>query len=334
MSINWDIYNKRLNTNGSTERDRQLERLKTNIEHHAPHSLSYKSILLNGEPCNLIINTGTQPYYKEFETLPGQSINIGDYVDFANKKWLVTTADADDEVYIDGRLEECNWLLKWQNETGEIIERWAVIMSASKYNDGTSGNNVIVLGSDQLSIKIPVDEESLKLKKSMSKKFFIDNDSTNPTAYELTGTGNVPDTYGGHGVTSWIVKECAYSPTADDLKYGVCNYITPTTPSQPTNPDETVDLFAHITYAGSDNIRIGGNGKTFTASLTDANGTEDTMTAIWTITPNNYVTTSQDGNSILVKCEDEDLDGETITISVTDEHSGFYTSVEITLSVF
>ena len=210
-------------------------------------------------------------------------------------------------------------------------------MSASKYNDGTSGNNVIVLGSDQLSIKIPVDEESLKLKKSMSKKFFIDNDSTNPTTYELTGTGNVSDTYGGHGVTSWIVKECAYSPTADDLKYGVCNYIAPTTQSQPTTPEngnETVDLFAHITYAGSDNIRIGGNGKTFTASLTDANGAEKTMTAIWTVTPNDYITTSQDGNSILVKCEDEDLDGENITISVKDNYSGFATSIEITLSVF
>src|SRR5574344_58228 len=321
MSINWDIYNKRLNTNGSTERDRQLERLKTNIENHAPHSLSYKSILLNGEPCNLIINTGTQPYYKEFETLPGQSINIGDYVDFANKKWLVTTADADDEVYIDGRLEECNWLLKWQNETGEIIERWAVIMSASKYNDGTSGNNVIVLGSDQLSIKIPVDEESLKLKKSMSKKFFIDNDSTNPTTYELTGTGNVSDTYGGHGVTSWIVKECAYSPTADDLKYGVCNYIAPTTPSHPENPDETVDLFAS-TISGNTSLKVGFP-RTYSVIFVDENGDElSDVDFTWNIVSefNDDITSTIDGNNITLQVDNEDYVDEQIKLQIGRAH--------------
>ena len=58
------------------------------------------------------------------------------------------------------------------------------------------------------------------------------------------------------------------------------------------------------------------------------------MTAIWTVTPNDYVTTSQDGNSLLVKCNNEDLDGEAITISVKDNYSGFSTSIEITLSVF
>ena len=156
---------------------------------------------------------------------------------------------------------------------GDIIERWAVIKSASKYNDGTYGNEIITLGSDQLSIIIPLDDEAKKLKKSMGKKFFIDNNTDDPTAYELTGTGNVPDTYNGHGITSWIVKECAYSASEDDLKYGVCNYKDPTTiPPSPQNPDESVFLSAKI--IGKDTIRYGME-RTYSVEFTDNENIED-----------------------------------------------------------
>lgn len=221
-----DRYSARMNLHGATQRERAKTRLINNLNNKLQNSLFYKDILLNGEPTKLIINTGTQPYYKEFESLPEQDINIGDYIEWANSHWIVVTCDSDNEIYKDGKLNQCNYLLKWQNEQGKIIERWAVIQSASKYNDGTDGNNILTVGSDQLSIIIPLDKESIKLKKSMGVKFFIDNNKENPTAYELTGTGNVPDTYDGHGITSWIVKECAYTASELDLKYGVCNYKT------------------------------------------------------------------------------------------------------------
>ena len=281
-----DRYTARMTQLGTTQRERIVNRLKTNLNNKLQDNPSYKSVKLNGEETHLIINTGTQPYYKEFQSLPDQEINIGDYVEFANSYWLVMTCDYDDEVYKDGKLYQCNYLLKWQNEKGEIIERWAVILSASKYNDGTEGNNYITLGSDQLSIAIPLDEESLKLKKSMSKKFFIDNNKDNPTTYELTGTGNVPDTYNGHGVTSWIVKECAYSPTEDDLKYGVCNYVdysSSTPPSEPTIPDETEDLCAKITFKGEQELKIGGNYKTLTGSFVDKDGNTTSDIGEWDV---------------------------------------------------
>ena len=170
-----DRYEARINLHGTTQRECAKNRLITHLNDKTQHSLSCKNILLNGVETQLIINSGTQPYYKEFQSLPSQEINIGDYIEWANSHWIVTTCDSDDEIYRDGKLEQCNYLLKWQNEVGEIIERWAVISSASKYNDGTTSNNVITLGSDQLSVIIPLDEEAIKLKKSMGKKFFIDS---------------------------------------------------------------------------------------------------------------------------------------------------------------
>lgn len=328
-----DRYTARMTQHGTTQRERIVNRLKTNLNNKLQDNPSYKSVKLNGEETHLIINTGTQPYYKEFQSLPDQEINIGDYVEFANSYWLVMTCDYDDEVYRDGKLYQCNYLLKWQNEKGEIVERWAVILSASKYNDGTEGNNYITLGSDQLSIAIPLDEESLKLKKSMSKKFFIDNNKDNPTAYELTGTGNVPDTYNGHGVTSWIVKECAYSPTEDDLKYGVCNYVdySSPTPSEPTTPDETEDLFGAI--SGTKNIKVN-IPATYTAIIYDSEGNEtawdDTINA-WRIVSDFEVKAEINGNKITITVDEDYVDSSFILRTVKSSNDSIL--AEITIDV-
>lgn len=325
----WDTYNERINLDGNTQRDRVINRFKSQLQRKAPSNPSYKPIKLNGEETYLVINSGTQKYYKEFEAMPCQDINIGDYVEWANSYWLVTGCDSDDEIYKDGKLEQCNWLLKWQNEKGEIIERWAVIMSASKYNDGTDSNNVIALGSDQLSVQIPVDEESMKLKKSMSKKFFIDCFSANPTAYELTGTGNVVNTYNGHGVTAWIVKECAYTPTEDDLKYGVCNYHSPTTPTDPPETDETAVLSATIN--GNSEIKLGYN-RTYTVTFTDKNGNVvDNSDLTWNVVSNFEVVQAVDKRFIGLQVDDENALYESFMLQVLSADGTVMAEMEITV---
>ena len=312
-----DRYEARINLHGTTQRERAKNRLITHLNDKTQHSLSCKDILLNGIKTQLIINSGTQPYYKEFQSLPSQQINIGDYVKWANSYWIVTTCDSDDEIYRDGKLEQCNYILKWQNELGEIIERNAVISSASKYNDGTTSNNVITLGSDQLSVIIPLDEEAIKLKKSMGKKFFIDSNKEDPTTYELTGTGNVPDTYNGHGITSWIVKECAYTATEDDLKYGVCNYKSvDNTPEE--NPDETTVLTDDIkaTISGNKNLKVG-YARTYTTTFTDAEGNVvDDVDFSWNVVSDFEVGQVVNGNEIELLVEDEELVDEKFKLQV------------------
>lgn len=328
-----DRYTARINLHGTTQRERAKNRLIAHLNDRTQHSLSYKNIFLNGEATQLVINSGTQPYYKEFQSLPSQEINIGDYVEWANSHWIVVTCDSDDEIYRDGKLNQCNYLLKWQNELGEIIERWAVIQSASKYNDGTDSNAVITLGSDQLSIIVPIDSETIKLKKFMSKKFFIDGNTKDPTTYELTGTGNVPDTYNGHGITSWIVKECAYTATEDDLKYGVCNYKAVNTEDSPTippeNPDEMIDLSA--TISGNKNLKVGFS-RTYTATIVDVDGNtvewDDTYS--WNVVSDFDVGQEIDDNIIKLLVEDEDCVDSLILLSVNKDGQ---TVAEIEISV-
>ena len=89
----WETYNNRISINGSTTRERRVNEFKDKIVRKVLDSPSYKNILLNGIETQLVINEGTQPYYKEFESMPGQEINIGDYIEWANSWWLVTTCD-------------------------------------------------------------------------------------------------------------------------------------------------------------------------------------------------------------------------------------------------
>ena len=328
-----DRYTARMNLHGTTQRERAKNRLIAHLNDRTQHSLSYKNILLNGEETQLVINSGTQPYYKEFQSLPSQEINIGDYVEWANSHWIVVTCDSDDEIYRDGKLNQCNYLLKWQNELGEIIERWAVIQSASKYNDGTDSNAVITLGSDQLSIIVPIDSETIKLKKSMSKKFFIDGNTEDPTTYELTGTCNVPDTYNGHGITSWIVKECAYTATEDDLKYGVCNYRAVDTEEDhttpPENPDGMTDLRAVI--SGNKNLKVGFS-RTYTATITDVDGNAVEWNDVysWNVVSDFGIEQKIDGDTIKLLVEDEDLVDKVFSLQIVKDGS-VLSEIEITV---
>lgn len=328
-----DRYTARINLHGTTQRERMVNRTKANLQNKVVDNLSYKTIKLNGIETQLVINEGTQPYYKEFESMPGQEINIGDYIEWANSWWLVTTCDYDDELYRNGKLQQCNYLLKWQNELGEIIERQAVVLSASKYNDGLAESNVISLGSDKLSINIPLDAEALKLKKSMAKKFFIDNNKEDPTAYLLANTGNVADTYNGHGITHWIVEECAYTASEDDLKYGVCDYISPTTP--PEEDDETTILSNTITgtISGRTDLKLGYQ-RTYTASLVDEDGNtvEWSDDFSWNIVGDLEVDSSIDSNKITLMVEDEDLIDTSFTLQVLDTKDGsVIAKIEITV---
>lgn len=311
-----DRYTARINLHGTTQRERMVNRTKANLQNKVVDSLSHKTIKLNGIETQLVINEGTQPYYKEFESMPGQEINIGDYIEWANSWWLVTTCDYDDELYRNGKLQQCNYLLKWQNELGEIIERHAVILSASKYNDGLAESNVISLGSDKLSINIPLDAEALKLKKSMAKKFFIDNNKEDPTAYLLANTGNVADTYNGHGITHWIVEECAYTASEDDLKYGVCDYISSTTPEE---DDKTTILSSTITgtISGNKNLKVGID-RTYAASLVDEDGyaVEWSDEFSWNIISDFDVISSHTGNLITLSVEDEMFVGDSFILQI------------------
>lgn len=235
-------YLARVLLKGATERDRRIARLQDDMILKITSNPSYKpnAVITDSygdeRHIGLVINRGTQEYYKEFEALPNTPIYAGDYVHWGRGIWIVQSCSTDDEVYKRGQLWQCNWLMKWQNEEGKIIERWCFASSASKYNEGVEQDKVFTLGSDQCKVYMPIDEEVLAVTKKREMLFIIDNATLGqPRIYEAHNPSNVYSTFDVlreddgklHGVTDWILKETTFTLTEKDLEYGVCGYKEP-----------------------------------------------------------------------------------------------------------
>ena len=318
-----DRYTARMTQHGTTQRERIVNRLKTNLNNKLQDNPSYKSVKLNGEETKLIINTSTKPYYKEFQSLPDQKILAGDYVEWADSMWLVLNADSDDEVYTDGNLRQCQHRIYWQKADGTIISRYAYTENASAYNNGETGNNTITLQSNQFMVYLPYDEEPAEL--DNGKRVHMSRSNAKCKPYELTRPDDVTYGFGEKGVLNIIFTQTQYNQDNDKLitledgtQAWICDYIDPS--SLPSIPDETSDLFA--TISGNMNLKVGFS-RTYTVNFTDNNGNEidwDGISFIWGIESsfdNNLIIKNIDKNKINISVNDENLIGGSFILSIT-----------------
>ena len=307
---NFDSYKARVQFRGTTQRDRTLYQEKRNLKINAVNSLSCKDCLVNGVPQKLVIDDGTLPYYKDVKSLPDEYFDAGDYVEWADAMWLMVSCDWDKEVYTYGKMQQCNYVLKWQNTDAETVERWSVVLSASKYNNGEKYNNVIVVGSNQLMVYLPIDEETLKLKSD--KRLMVDFNTESPKCYDITRVdtvtmgydGTAEPRYDGKGCILLVLTETEINPDVDRIDLMICDYINPNDIPHPSP--------INITYSGAPSIRIGGR-KTFTAETEN----EVVFSLINSALLDGKLTMEQTGNKCVVKCaNDSALVGATFKVEV------------------
>ena len=319
-----DRYTARMTQHGTTQRERIVNRLKTNLNNRLQDNPSYKSVKLNGEETNLIINTSTKPYYKEFQSLPDQKILAGDYVEWADSIWLVLNADSDDEVYTDGNLRQCQHRIYWQKADGTIVSRYAYTENASAYNNGETGNNTITLQSNQFMVYLPYDEETAEL--DNGKRVHMSRSNAKCKPYELTRPDDITYGFGEKGVLNIIFTQTQYNPDEDKLvtledgtQAWICNYIPISSPTPPTsNPNETADLSAEID--GSNDLKVTVP-FTYTATLKDSKENEvtwDDNLYDWNVAGNSNVLQKKNGNKITLKAGSNKLIGEKIVLQVID----------------
>ena len=306
----FDSYKARVQFRGATQRDRTLYQEKRNLKINAVNSLSCKDCLVNGVPQKLVIDDGTLPYYKDVKSLPDEYFDAGDYVEWADAMWLMVSCDWDKEVYTYGKMQQCNYVLKWQNANADVIERWSVVLSASKYNNGEKYNNVIVVGSNQLMVYLPIDEETLKLRSD--KRLMVDFNTELPKCYDITRVdtvtmgydGTAEPRYDGKGCILLVLTETEINPDVDRIDLMLCDYVNPNDIPHPSP--------INITYSGSPSIRIGGR-KTFTAETEN----EVVFSLINSALLDGKLIMEQTGNKCVVKCaNDSALVGATFKVEV------------------
>lgn len=216
-----DRYNARMSVLGLSRKEREINKKKDYVLRNKETNPSLKKVKIDGVERYIYVNTSTKPYYKEIQSLPNEMFYSGQIVEWEDYNWLITESDADNDVYVDGTMDQCNWKLKWQNDKLDVIECWVRIGNASAYNTGVKGDAVVEIGYDQMKIYMPYNNETKKLRRGM--RMFIDNNKSYPTPYQLTRIDTVTDVYGDHGVISAIFSESQLNDN-DNVELFLCDY--------------------------------------------------------------------------------------------------------------
>ena len=250
----------------------------------------------------------------------GTSIT-GNYIFYDNAYWLLIGYPGNNKSYEKIIAVLCNYRLFWQNVDGKIISRHAWVQNASAYNNGESGNNTITLQSNQFMIYLPYDDDTLLLDNGLRMHISRSNRKCKP--YKLTRPDDIAYGYGEKGVLNLVFTQDEYNPTDDKLveledgkSVWICNYFSPTTPTEPTPPDETANLFANIT--GNTNLKVGYS-RSYLVNFTDKDGAAvEDVNFEWTVESDfaDKITQTVSGNTIKLSVDDDSLIGESFLLSV------------------
>ena len=316
-----DRYYERIASVGLTRRQRAVNHQRDYFIRRLPESLSYKEVEHNGVPTHMVIDKGTKPYYKKYRSLISTDQDyvkprVGDYVKWANTMWIVMSADSDDELFVDGELFQCNYLLRWQDKTGKIIERWTHIDNASAYNTGKYYFNQVVIASNQMLIYIPIDDDTYYLERDM--RLYCDY-TKKGVRYKVARVDAVSKTHGEidsvgkYGIEYIILTEDVEHHSSDNDALQICDYFEPDT-IQPADDIEQETIISSIDYV-SDFIRIG-SPRSFTAYFMNENGEEQDVEAQWYVESDYDIGYEIDGNTITLSCSDIDAIGSNINLRI------------------
>ena len=214
--------------------------------------------------------------------VPIGTLHSGDYVFFEDEYWIVDGRPGNNKIYEKATLKECQYKLRWQKSDGTIIERFANLTSSSKYDVGENGNNTIILSSNNYLIIMPNDKDSMTIE---GKRVFIDLSDVPEKVFKITRNDDVLFNHHSHGGTlNLIADKVELNKDKDNQELGICNYIPISSPTPPTsNPDETADLSAEITFKGVQELKIGGNTKTLTGYFIDKDGNTTSDIGEWEV---------------------------------------------------
>lgn len=104
--------------------------------------------------------------------VPIGTCHTGMYVKHRDRIWLIVGMVDNNGIYEKAVMTYCNYLLSWIDDSGNIAQRWANVISASQYNNGETSTTNYFVRTDQLLISIPDDDISLML--SQGQRFIID----------------------------------------------------------------------------------------------------------------------------------------------------------------
>lgn len=325
------LMKERVKHSGSTAREEMIidgqNLLKEELEHDSSYSptMYFWNPVLRCDDRPAKVRIYNRKYsslngnYQHFLTTYDNPVKIGEYLHDTKDDtyWLIYNSFNVNDVHYEGKMIQCNYLLRWQLSNGEIIERYVNIVSASKYDVGETGNSTLVLSSNNYTILIGYCEEGFELE---SKRVFIDMKPVDPIkVFKITRSDDVLYNSGNMGsLLSFIADKTEFNPNKDNQELRICDYIDPSSPLPPTpsEPNETTDLRCMI--SGNTNLKNGYK-RTYTVTFSDKDGNVIDWSNIdyqWNVIADFEVEQTIVDNKITISTYDENLIGNTFLIQI------------------
>lgn len=308
----YSLYNTRINQYGYNKRDRVINKEKEYLYRKLSDHPSAQIVSIGDLERLLVVVSTENAYVKKIISLPEETFEAGQLVEYKSENWLITESDLDDQIQTKGKMTLCPNTLKFQNSSG-------VILSYPYFVDTTypslSENKTIVTSDTTRKIVLSLDDETKQF--FIDKRFMGDVFNNTPQVWKIIDL----DSSSKRGLLIVTLEKDEYDAGKDNLEFGVCNYFIPSV------PPSVIDT--KISYLGLPEIRIGGSTKTFEAKFLDENAV-----AVWDVVlpagyENQFVITPN-GNLLGIKAEDNiALEDKIVTINLSSEDGTYSTSLNI-----
>lgn len=309
-------YRKRVTQEGRNERERLIKRNKALITRKAKVSPAYHKVNCNNEEIELLLKKTQHEDKKHFALLPGYHVNRGDIINWQKSFWMITSLDFGNDLYENGEIRRCNYLLKWQDAQRNIIEKHCII--EFPYISHMYENKVIAINETKCNITLPYDQDSIKI--TMGHRFFITNDRSTPSVYRVDHVNDIENVFDSHGTISLIMRQTPLNAIEDNIELGICNYKTKQEETNPSSRQASITAIPH-------HIAIGFTGTALKAHfIVDGQEMSD-ITPKWTIHCDfidQLNISYSNGQRIMTIATDRvSLLGRTLTVDLTDINQTF-----------
>lgn len=266
----------------------------------------------------------------KFQTLIDNPIVVGDMLyDSNDDEYLLCTESFNvDGVHWKGKFSLCNWILKWQNKYGDILEYPCVDINSTQYNSGEQASAKMTIGSSQHMATLPYDENTIAIKSP--QRFFLDRDTETPTSFIVTQNDNTSMFFGKKGLIKITMLECERNNDTDRPDLGICDYFEKDE-LKTNNADDNKVIKSVISYKTT-TIKSGGSKQKFVGTFVNENGEEiNGVSTNWEIICDfaESLIVNEEGNSLTIGVDDDSLIDEEFKLVLSDESGNYKSSIII-----
>lgn len=217
MSKNsWDIYLRRLNLNGYSQKDRQIATTQRIITDKFSNNPSYQVVTINDVSQEVQIveesSLSKKSNKKRLLCKPNDDISVGDAIIWNNENWICTESE-DTQVYIRGIIEKCNNNLKYLSSSGAIVTIPCIV--SDRILMGSDENNYYILPNNSIYVTVGSNSDSTPI--AVDKRFILGSN-----AYMVESIDNITKP----GLITFKMSFNAINEEDDNVTLEIANYTT------------------------------------------------------------------------------------------------------------